>query len=190
MQLSVIRNIKSIATILSVAVLFSCENDLKKVQDFLADKNLPVGIAKNVDLIYTDSGRVKTKLITPLLYDFNNRKEHPYQEFPKGLKITNFDKKGDSIILTANYTKSYSKTGISEVKGNVIVINPKEKSKLFTEQLFWDQTTHYIYTEKSFILITKTDTIYGKGFESNEDLTKVTMKDISGTVYFNESIKP
>ena len=184
---SVCHNIKSIATLFLVAMLFSCGNDLKEVQDFLADKNLPIGVAKNVNLIHTDSGSVKTKLIAPLLHDFSNREAHPYQEFPNGIKIVTFDKKGDSITLTADYTITYSKTGISEVKENVIVLNHKDKIRLFTEQLFWDQTTHYIYTEKPFRLITQTDTINGKGFESNEDLSRVTMKDISGPVYVNES---
>jgi len=186
---SVYHNIKSIVTLFFVTMLFSCGNDLKEVQDFLADKNLPIGIVKKVNLIHTDSGRVKSKLIAPLLYDFSNRKEHPYQEFPEGIKIVSFDKKRDSVTLTADYTRTYSKTGISEIKGNVIVTNHKEKSKLFTEQLFWDQITHYFYTEKAFRLITQTDTINGRGFESKEDLSKVTMKDISGAVYINENTK-
>ncbi len=112
---------------------------------------------------------------------------HPYQEFPEGIQITTFDINKDSITLTANYCRSYGKTGISEVKDNVVVINHKDQAKLYTEQLFWDQNTHYIYTEKAFKLITKTDTIKGKGFESKEDLSKVTMKDISGAIYVNES---
>ena len=176
-----------IATISLVAFFFSCGNDIKEVQDFLADKNLPVGVAKKVNLIHTDSGRIKTRLITPLLNDFSNRKMHPYQEFPIGVQITTFDSNKDSVTLTANYCKSYSKTGISEVKDNVIVVNHKDQAKLYTEQLFWDQNTHYIYTEKAFKLITKTDTIKGKGFESNEDLSKVIMKNISGAIYVNES---
>ncbi len=173
--------------ICTVVLCSSCGNNIKEVQDFLADKNLPVGVAKNVNLIHTDSGVVKTKLITPLLHDFANRKIHPYQEFPEGIQITNFDINKDSVTLTANYCRSYSKTGISEVKENVIVVNYKDGIRLYTEQLFWDQNTHYIYTEKAFKLITKTDTINGKGFESNEDLSKVTMKDISGAIYVNES---
>ena len=184
---SVNQNIKNIATFFMVAMFFSCGNDLKEVQDFLADKNLPIGVAKNVNLIHTDSGRVTAKVITPLLHDYSNRTEHPYKEFPEGLKIITFDKYGDSITLIADYSKTYIKTGISEAINNVVITNHKNKTKLFTEQLFWDQTTHYIYTEKAFRLITKTDTINGKGFESNEDLSKVTMKDISGSVYVNES---
>jgi len=183
---SVYHIIKSSATILIVALLFSCGNDIKEVQDFLADKNLPIAVAKNINLIHTDSGKVKNKLITPLLYDYRNREKHPYQEFPKGLKIITFNKKGDSTTLLADYAIVYSKTGISEAKGNVNIVNHKEKSKLFTQQLFWDQATHYIYTEKEFRLITKTDTINGKGFESNEDLSHVVMKNIDGAIYLKE----
>ncbi len=183
---SVYHIIKSSATILLVALLFSCGNDLKEVQDFLADKNLPIGVAENVNLIHTDSGKVKNKFLTTLLHDYNNREKHPYQEFPKGVKIITFDKKGDSTTLLADYAIVYSKTGISEAKGNVKIVNHKEKSKLFTEQLFWDQTTHYIYTEKPFRLITKADTINGKGFESNENLSHVVMKNIDGAIYVKE----
>lgn len=179
--------IKIVISIILLISFFSCGNNLKEVQDFLADKNLPIGVAININSIHTDSGSIKTRLIAPLLNDFSNRKLHPYQEFPQGIKITHFDELGDSITLTANYTRSYSKTAISEIRDNVVVINHKDQTKLFTDQLFWDQNTHYIYTEKAFKLITKTDTINGKGFESNEDLSKVTMKDISGTIYVNES---
>jgi LPS export ABC transporter protein LptC len=187
MFLSVIRNIKNIVIIFLMTMFFSCVNDIKEVQDFLADKNLPVGVAKNVNLIQTDSGKVRNKLITPLLYDFSNRKEQPYQEFPEGIKIITFDDKGDSISVKADYCRTYTKTSISEVKGHVKVTNHKDRIKLLAEQLFWDQTTHYIYTEKAFKLITQTDTINGIGFESDENLSKVIMKNISGSVYISEN---
>ncbi len=177
----------NIATIFIVAMFFSCGNEIKDVEDFLAVKNLPIGIVKNVNLIHTDSGRIQTKLIAPVMYDFSNRKNHPYIEFPEGIEITTFDKNKDSVILLADYSISFNKTNISEVKYNVQVINPADGTKLSTNQLFWDANEHYIYTEKAFTLITKSDTINGIGFESNEDLTKVNMKSVSGTVYINEN---
>jgi len=179
--------ILNIAAIFLVAMFFSCGNDIKEVQDFLAEKNLPIGIAKNINLIHTDSGKVKTNLISPLMYDFSNRKNHPYTEFPKGIKIITYDKKGDSVILTADYSINFNKTSISEIKNNVVVNNPSENTKLITSQLFWDANEHYIYTEQEFTLITISDTIRGKGFESNEDLSKVNMKSISGTIYVNDN---
>ena len=95
-------------------MFFSCGNELKEVQDFLADKNLPIGVAKNVNLIHTDSGRVNTNLITPLMNDYSNRENHPYTEFPKGLKITTYDTNGDSVVLKADYAITFTKTNISE----------------------------------------------------------------------------
>jgi len=178
---------KFFAVILMAALLFSCGNDIKEVQDFLAEKNLPVGVNQGVHLIHTDSGRVKAKLISPLIYDFSNRKEHPYQEFPDGLEITSYDELGDSVTLTGEYAKSYIKTKISEVKGNVVIINHKDKSRLYTDQLFWDQSTHYIYTEKPFRLYRNKDSLKGVGFESNEDLTKRMTNNLSGVAYVKEN---
>jgi len=177
----------NIAAIFLVAMSFSCGNEIKEVQDFLAEKNLPIGTAKHINLVHTDSGRIKTRLISPLMHDFSNRKNHPYTEFPIGVKMVTFDKKGDSVVLTADYTVTYSKTNISEVKNNVNVINYSDNTKLSTSQLFWDANEHYIYTEKEFTLITKSDTIHGKGFESNEDLSKVNMKSVRGTIYIDDN---
>ncbi len=178
---------KGITILFSVAILFSCENNIKEVQDFLADKNLPIGVAKNVNLIHTDSGRIKTRLVTPLLHDYANRQMHPYQEFPKGIQITTFEENGDSTTLTSDYARTFGKTAISEVRGNVVVINHKDKSRLYTEQLYWDQNTHYIYTDDDFTLYKNKDTVKGRGFESREDLTKWSARNISGTVYVNEN---
>ena len=78
---------KSIAAILCVVMLFSCTNDSKKVRDFLAEQNLPIGVAKDVHHVYKDSGRITSKLMTSILNDFSNRKNHPYNEFPKNRGI-------------------------------------------------------------------------------------------------------
>lgn len=180
-------NILNIAAIFLVAMFFSCGNEIKEVEDFLAERNLPIGTAKNVNLIHTDSGRINTRLISPKMDDFSNRKKHPYIEFPEGIEVRSYDKHGDSVVLTANYSITYNKTNISEVKDNVKVYNYGDKTQLITNQLFWDANEHYIYTEEKFTLITNTDTIHGTGFESNEDLTKVNMKLVSGTILIQEN---
>ena len=108
---------KSIVVIFVTTMLFSCINDSNKVRDFLAEKNLPIAVAKDVYHVYKDSGRVSSKLMTPYLNDFSNRKNHPYKEFPKGIKIINFENNGkDSLTITGDYSLSYVKTSISEIK--------------------------------------------------------------------------
>lgn len=166
-------------------MLFSCSNSTQEVKDFLATKNLPTGIAKNAFHVYKDSGRITSKLITPLLHDYSNRTNHPYNEFPNGIKIINFEGK-DSITITGNYALTYSKTSVSEIKGNVVVLNHSEKTKLKTEQLFWDQNTNYFFSEKPFVLMTLKDTIYGVGFECKEDLSKHLAKKTTGRLETTE----
>lgn len=178
--------ISSIAIILMVAMFLSCNNNSKQVQDFLADQNLPIGIAKNINHTYSDSSIVKSKLSAELLLDFSNRKEHPYTEFPKGLKVVSFDENGDSITISSKYGISYSKTQVTEIRDQVLIENHRKKIKLRTEQLFWDQKTHFFYTEKGFLLTTQNDTIRGVGFESNENLTNWNMRSTQGNIYVKD----
>lgn len=177
---------KSSVVILVTTLLFSCTNDIKKVHDFLADKNLPIGISTNINSVYKDSGRITTKIRSPLFHDFSNRENHPYSEFPKGIHITKIEKNDDSTTVTGNYAISYTKTEIAEIRDNVIVTNYAKKYTLYTPQLFWDQKQHFFITEKEFTLITPSDTLYGIGFESSEDLTNWHAKDNSGSLYVNE----
>ncbi|MFD0993299.1 LPS export ABC transporter periplasmic protein LptC [Tenacibaculum geojense] len=173
----------NIAVISLIAMFFSCTNNTQKVRDFLADKNMPIGISKNAYHVYKDSGRITSRLKTPLLHDFSNRKEHPYKEFPKGILITTISDNGlDSTTVSGNYAITYDNTAISEIKGNVVVFNHKDKIKLETNQLFWDQKEAYYFTEDGFRLTTPKDTINGYGFESSQDLKKWIAKDITGDI--------
>lgn len=173
----------SIATICLVAMFFSCTNSKKEVRDFLADKNLPVGSAVNIYHVHKDSGRISSKTKAAVFYDYSNRKEHPYSEFPKGIEIVTIDKAGtDSTTISGNYALTYNKTKISEIRGNVVITNHTNQTKLETNQLFWDQKEHYFFTEDGFRFTTPESVINGFGFESSEDLTKWIAKDITGDI--------
>ena len=190
MKISVKISYLNIAIVCSIAMFFSCANSTQEVRDFLAEKNLPIGKAKNAYHVYKDSGQITSKLITPTLLDFTNRKKHPYNEFPDGVKIINFENNGkDSVTVLGDYAISYNNTSVSEIKGNVVVINHTQKSRLETDQLFWDQKAKYFFTESPFKLTTLKDTIFGSGFESNEDLTAHLEKNIKGNIETSEIIK-
>ena len=179
--------LKSIAVIYFTGMLFSCSNTSEEVRNFLEEKNLPIGSAKEAFHVYKDSGRITSKLITPLLLDFSNRKKHPYNEFPEGIKIINFSNKGkDSVTIIGNYALSFVKTAVSEIKGNVVVVNHTDKLRLETAQLFWDQKTKYFVSEKAFVMYKENDTITGVGFECKEDLSKHLAKKITGSIETKE----
>ncbi|WKD86017.1 Lipopolysaccharide export system protein LptC [Polaribacter huanghezhanensis] len=179
---------KNIVAISIVAMFFSCTNNSNEVRTFFTAKNLPVGVAKDFAHVYRDSGRTTSKLFALLLKDFSNRENHPYNEFPKGLKLITFENNGkDSITILADYAISYSKTLITELRGNVVITNHTDQSKLYTDQLFWDQNTDYFFSEKKFRLISPDNDIKGIGFESKKDLTKFLAKKLSGELITKEN---
>lgn len=177
-----------------ITLFFSCENSAKEVKDFLAHHNLPLGVLQGVHHVYKDSGRVTLRLKAKQVRDFANRKKHPYQEFPKGIHMITYNSKTrDSVSIFGDYALNYQKTGISKIKGNVLVINHKEKIRLETQLMYWDQKRHYYFTQSPFLLITtpqkdsvaidkKIDTIAGIGFESREDLRLWEMQQTSGVI--------
>ena len=178
---------KSIVVTWFTTMLFACSNNSEEVRNFLEEKNLPIAIAKEAYHVYKDSGRITSKLIAPVLLDFSNRKKHPYNEFPEGIKIINFENKGkDSVTIIGDYALSYSKTEVSEIQGNVVVLNHTDKSRLETTQLFWDQKTKYFVPEKAFTLYKEQDTIVGVGFECKEDLSKHLAKKTTGRIETKE----
>ncbi|MEI6866702.1 LPS export ABC transporter periplasmic protein LptC [Flavicella sp.] len=184
---NILNTLQNIVILFVVTMFFSCANSVKEVNDFLADKNLPVGESEDVRHVYKDSGRIVFRMITPLLYDFSNRESHPYSEYPKGIKLVTIGNSGkDSTTVTGNYAKSFNKTRISELIGDVVVYNHTDNSMLKTPQLYWDQKTNYVFTEENFSLIVDGDTIKGKGFESNLDLSGWLLKKITGDIKIKE----
>jgi LPS export ABC transporter protein LptC len=186
MTKSVVNIIINIATVITVAMFFSCTNDAKEVRDFLADKNLPIGEAYTINHRHTDSGRVDVKMKAPLMLDFGNRTMHPYSEFPEGVKITSINKDRDSITIEGDYAKTYTKTEVSEINKNVVIRNYAENYKLETSQIYWDQKSHYYFTEEKFTFYKLNDTIKGVGFEASEDLKNWWVKNQSGVINIKE----
>ena len=179
---------KNIAAISLVAMFFSCTNNSNEVRNLFLIKNQPVAIAIEMNHIYKDSGRVTSRLITPVLEDFSNRVEHPYNKFPNGIILVSYSNDGnDSITIKGDFCLTYTKTLISELKGNVEIFNHTDKSKLITEQLFWDQNTDYLFSEKKFTLTSPDNVINGIGFESKKDLSKFLAKQTSSQHILNEN---
>src|SRR5882757_5075082 len=75
------------ALLICMLLLNACENslnDIKKIQS--EEENKPISRSTGVDVIYSDSAKVKLHLLTPLMIDYDDAAK-PYREMPKGIKI-------------------------------------------------------------------------------------------------------
>ena len=157
--------------------LFSCSNDIDEINAITGGYNTSIDIGKNVVITYSDSAQIKV-IIEGATIMKHNAVNNPKEEFPDGVKVTflNANKKPSSW-LTAETAIRDPKQKKVFVRGNVNFYN-EDKDKLQSHELIWDEKEGIIYTEK-FVKITrpmKGDTIYGLGFETDEEFKKVKIK--------------
>jgi LPS export ABC transporter protein LptC len=180
MKRTVLNNILNIVTIIMVTMFFSCSDSFNQVQKMGISENEPIGIAENINLKYTDSGRVTANLISPKMLDFTNR-DFPYNEFPEGIALDIFDDENKKSVVVANYAIIYNETNLIDLQGNV-VITTNDKRVLKTEQLFYDQKREWLFTNKPVTFISETDIIHGNGFDSNSKFTNAEVLEVTGNV--------
>ena len=112
--------------------------------------------------------------------------DFPFTEFPKGIDVTLYDKKGKRTFIVANYAVSYKQTGIIDLQGNVR-IRSEAGQKLETEQLFFDQKNEWFYTERKFKLTDNTKGVsYGQGIDFSKDFKIINSQRVSGELETKE----
>ena len=72
MKTNRLHSIKNGVIALAMTLFFSCKNNFQEVQQIGVSKNEPMGVAENINLKYTDSGRVTANLLSPKMFDFSN----------------------------------------------------------------------------------------------------------------------
>lgn len=179
---------KDISFILSlfiiVGVLFGCESNFKEVHKNDYSEFVPSGDADNVNLKYTDSGKVKSILISPKMLDYANV-EFAFTEFPKGVDVVVYDNNGKKTFIRSNFAISYKQTNIIDLRGKV-KINSEAGQILETEQLFFDQKNQWFYTEKKFKLTDGANKSTGQGIDFSKDFKTINSQRIEGEIESKE----
>lgn len=171
---------KSIVLIIFGTMLFSCENDLAVIDSLKVDENSPVESSYNVNLEYTDSGKVVMKMKSPEIHRFVGDDE--FMEMPQGMNMIFYDTSGNvKSTITANYSINYIKKKIMKAENNVVATNSKGQ-KLITEELIWDQNSHKIYTEKNVKVISEDKILFGDGLVSDEQFEDWEISNPTGDI--------
>lgn len=162
--------------------LASCESNFKDVQRINAVYFNPIGQSENINLKYTDSGKVKAILVSPLMLDYSNL-EYGFNEFPKGVNVTLFDDGGHKNYVVADYAITYADTDIIDLRGNVKITSHDGKV-METSQLYYDQKNEWFYTEKYFKF---TDTqgggfLEGPGVDFSKDFKVLNAQKNNGLI--------
>jgi hypothetical protein len=104
------------STIVLFTILFSCEGNFKEVQKSTFSEFTPSGEADSINLKYTDSGRIKSILISPKMLDYATA-DFPFTEFPKGNKRYLYDNNGSKTFVKSKYAISFKGTDVIDLQG-------------------------------------------------------------------------
>ncbi len=177
----VIKKALSIVGILFFFLQFlSCESNFKDIQKINFSEFTPSAEAENFNLKYTDSGRIKSILISPKMLDYASVK-YPFVEFPKGIDVTMFDNNSKKTFITSNYAINFKGTDIIDLQGNVVITN-EVGQKMTTEQLYFDRKNEWFYTEKKYVYTSPDGTINGQGVDFSKDFKIMNTQKLSGEV--------
>lgn len=174
--------IKSLVTVFTVTLFFSCENDFDEVQKVGILQNQPIGEAENIDLKYTefleDSVRLKANLISPKMLDYSNR-DFSFSEFPKGIVLKVYDEDGNMTTITSSYAIFYTDTDIIDLRENVTIIT-HENEKLVTNQLYYNEKLEWVFTNEPWVFNRTVGPLHGIGFDSDKDFKNFQMLEMGG----------
>jgi LPS export ABC transporter protein LptC len=167
-----------------VIVVLGCESNFKEVHKNDYSEFVPSGDADDVNLKYTDSGKIKSILVSPKMFDYSNV-DFAFTEFPKGVDVTIYDNNGKRTFIKSNYAISYKLTNIIDLQGKV-KITSEAGQILETEQLFFDQKNQWFYTEKKFKLTDAANSSTGQGIDFSKDFKIINSQRIKGEIESKE----
>ena len=156
--------------LLMAITLFACESNYQNVKKMTLSDWAPIAVGTNINFKYTDSGKLVTNLLAEKLLDYSNL-DFPYKEFPDGIEVHFWGEKNEENIVTADYAIQYDKTGLIDLRDNVVVIT-SDSLILKANQLYWDQKNAWVFTDEPYRINFK-DGSYNEGerFDSNQDFT-------------------
>jgi hypothetical protein len=150
--------------------LWSCENTKDEI-DQATKKKLGIEEAVNVDMNYTLGGKIKAKLLSPLMLRVEDTL--PYIEFPKKIHVDFYSEAAKiESILDAKYARYIESQSKVLLKDSVRFIGLQNGDTLYCDELYWDRNraVYQFYTNKPAVIKTKTQLLFcTDGLEISEN---------------------
>lgn len=168
--------------------LGSCgEDDLEKAAKLSKKISLDTNRTIGVDIIYSDSAKVKAKGFAPVLDKITPANGAIFQEMPRGVKIEFLD---EQMKITGSITSDYAIMKETEkltiFKRNVVVVN--QALTFNTEELIWDQNKQMFFSPKG--IVTKPDGSFANAvnFSAPQDFSYYNTGSGYGETYIEEKL--
>lgn len=156
--------------LLAGGLLAACQKPGEEKRQVFTEDDVAVEVAREVEILYSDSAIVRVRVTGPLLHNVSAR-ENPRQHFPEGVRIDflEFDLSVKSTLTAKMATRSQERGQI--VARDSVVLTTVKRERLDTEELIWDERTAKVRTDKFVKVTTPEEVVYGFGLEAEQDFS-------------------
>lgn len=166
-------------------IFFSCENDPNDVAKFNMEDDQPDQTTKDIEVIYTDSGRVNYSLKAGLREEYIPEK---LTKVKNGFVVNMYNKQGElKAYLLGRNGEIYTHDRKLKATDSVVFNNLEKDQVIFTEELIWDQRTRKIFTSKAVKIIEQGNKVLlGTGLITDENFTEPVIINPGGHYYLKK----
>lgn len=164
-----------------VLVFLACQERQEHIAPAVNPKDsVSTMVTYGVNMLVSDSGMMKYRIVAEC-WEVNQAKNPSRWIFEKGLFLEQFDPKFHvEAYIQCDTAYYFDLEKLWELRGRVRVRNI-EGLRFSSEELFWDQNKHELYSYKYSRLVTPDREMEGTYFRSDERMTKYTITNSKGS---------
>ena len=165
----------------SIIALLACTEEHEHTAPAIRDKDsVPSMVSYGVNTLISDSGVIKYRIVTER-WEMNDKRNPSRWIFDKGVFLTQFDQTLHiQSYIQCDTAYYFDKNRIWELRGRVRILT-KQWLRYSSEELYWDEQKHEIWSHKFSHLKTPERELQGNYFKSNENMTKYIVTNTKGS---------
>lgn len=162
-------------------LLASCEGQKEHTAPAVHDRDsASMMISYGVNTLISDSGVIKYRIVTER-WEVNTVRNPSRWIFEKGLFFEQFDEKFHvQSYIQCDTAYYYDQKKLWELRSRVSILT-KDGLRFTSQQLFWDQASHELYSKVPSRLVTPDRTLEGTYFRSDERMTRYFVSNSRGS---------
>ena len=167
--------------IVGIVLMASCEEQKEHTAPAVRDRDsASMMISYGVNTLISDSGVIKYRIVTER-WEVNTVRNPSRWIFEKGLFFEQFDEKFHvQSYIQCDTAYYYDQKRLWELKSRVSILT-KDGLRFTSQQLFWDEANHELYSYVPSKRVTPDRPLEGTYFRSDERMTNYTVSNSSGS---------
>lgn len=173
------RTIAFLAVVLPLLLSCSGKKSVRVADTVVNRDSSAIMATSGITSIISENGMPKYRMKTEK-WDMYDKTDPPHWSFEYGVYLEVLDSVCEvTSLIQADTAYYYSESKEWELRGNVHAENV-DGEVFDTDLLFWDQVREKVYSDSKISIVQERQTIYGRGFESNQDFTRYTIRHTDG----------